>query len=305
MTINMDWFADDGIFLPMLNDTGRNIFYKAAIEQHVAGRTVVDIGAGTGLLSVLAARAGASHVWAVEQNAQRAQLTQDFVAKIGLGSVIEVVHADFLDTDLPADFYVSETINTQIFGENIIALAQHAQRHKGIFIPGRFEIWAEIYQEHPIFPLCQARSDAYEFQPDIDIDSEFERTLKAEFDRNNSLNNTLYRANILNGLFHELHKFTDLKLNCLHTFDPITVDLNQLINIAQIRLDLDPALVWQSESNAYLVLHWRATSGTAVMTSNDTWFGNVAKTLKQSHRTANAPVSIWYDPVITDWRLSY
>lgn len=310
MTVNLDWFKDDGIFLPMLNDTGRNVFYKSAIEQHVAGRTVVDIGAGTGLLSVLAVKAGASHVWAVEQDANRAQLAQDFISKIGLSSVIEVVHADFLDTNLPADYYVSETINTQIFGENILQLAEHARKHNGIFIPGQFKVWVEIYDNHPIFPLCQARSDAYEFQPDIDIDPEFEKKLKNTFDQSNSLNNTLYRANILNGLFHELHKFTDLKLTRLRKFNPITVDLNQLVDINNIKFEFDPADIWPSgddifNNDPYMVLCWKAVSGPAEMHSADTWFGNVAKILRRSHRTANAPVKIWYDHSITDWRLSY
>jgi predicted RNA methylase len=64
----MDWLKDDGIFLPMINDTGRNIFYKAAIESSVKDKVVVDIGAGTGLLSILAAKAGAKKVIAVEKD---------------------------------------------------------------------------------------------------------------------------------------------------------------------------------------------------------------------------------------------
>jgi protein arginine N-methyltransferase 1 len=64
----MDWLKDDGIFLPMINDTGRNIFYKNAIESCVKDKIVVDIGTGTGFLSIWAARAGAKKVYSVEQN---------------------------------------------------------------------------------------------------------------------------------------------------------------------------------------------------------------------------------------------
>ena len=46
----MDWFKDDGIFLPMINDWGRNRAYKAWIDSCVKDKVVCDIGAGTGFL---------------------------------------------------------------------------------------------------------------------------------------------------------------------------------------------------------------------------------------------------------------
>ena len=54
---------------PMLNDVERNRSYEAGIEAAVregGGRTVLDLGAGTGLLSLMAARAGADRVYACE-----------------------------------------------------------------------------------------------------------------------------------------------------------------------------------------------------------------------------------------------
>ena len=50
----------------MLNDKIRCEAYKAAIAASVKGKTVLDVGAGTGFLSVIAAKAGANHVYAVE-----------------------------------------------------------------------------------------------------------------------------------------------------------------------------------------------------------------------------------------------
>ena len=32
-TEDFDWFKNNGIYMPMINDTGRNIAYKAAIER--------------------------------------------------------------------------------------------------------------------------------------------------------------------------------------------------------------------------------------------------------------------------------
>lgn len=50
----------------MLADKVRCDTYTKAIEAIVKGMTVMDVGAGTGFLSVVAAKAGASRVFAVE-----------------------------------------------------------------------------------------------------------------------------------------------------------------------------------------------------------------------------------------------
>jgi predicted RNA methylase len=50
----------------MLNDKIRCETYKNAIVACVKGKIVLDVGAGTGFLSVIAAKAGATHVYAVE-----------------------------------------------------------------------------------------------------------------------------------------------------------------------------------------------------------------------------------------------
>jgi predicted RNA methylase len=98
--MTFDWFKNNGIFMPMINDTGRNVFYKNAIEQSVQDKVVVDIGTGTGLLSVLAAKAGARKVFAVEIDQGRAEYARNVFAEVGVD--VEVVNADFLTTDIPA-----------------------------------------------------------------------------------------------------------------------------------------------------------------------------------------------------------
>ena len=59
----------------MLKDTVRTRSYQRAIEENpndFKDKIVLDIGCGTGILSIFAARAGAKHVYAIE-NAEIAQ----------------------------------------------------------------------------------------------------------------------------------------------------------------------------------------------------------------------------------------
>lgn len=53
----------------MLKDKARNKAYKQAIQDNkdiFEGKVILDVGAGTGILSVFAAQAGAKKVFAVE-----------------------------------------------------------------------------------------------------------------------------------------------------------------------------------------------------------------------------------------------
>jgi len=299
--MSMDWLSDDGIFMPMLNDTGRNIFYKAAIEAAVPGKTVCDIGAGTGFLSVLAVHAGAKHVIAVERDLQRYQYTKSIIEKLQMTDRIELVHGDFLNLDIRADVYVSETINTQIFGEDIIKLSNHAQRHGGKFIPGQFKIHAEVYQMHPIFVVDQSGSDAFEYQPDIEVDPAFANIINTDFQQQYSLADTRYRANHLNKLFTMLPQFTDLKLTKYHQTQPIIVDLNQLNNESSLTVTIPFSAVARFQQSMYVVLFWQAEYGEITMNCRDVWFGNISKHIMG----ATTDIVFRYDPQIRNWRLTY
>jgi protein arginine N-methyltransferase 1 len=65
----------------MLKDRERTVAYQKAITYNTKdfeGKIVLDIGCGTGILSIFAAKAGAKHVYAVD-NADIAHYAKEIV----------------------------------------------------------------------------------------------------------------------------------------------------------------------------------------------------------------------------------
>lgn len=298
----VDFMIDDGVFMPMLNDIGRNKFYKQALDLAAKDKIVCDIGAGTGLLSVLALQAGAKHVIAVERNTDKFEYLNQTLQKLGLENRIETRHIDFLASDIQADVYVSETINTQIFGEDILRLSNHVIDRGGQFIPSGFRIWAEVYQDHPVFVLDLSNNESYEFDPGIDISSDFLNKVSQDFTQQYHLQKTIYTANQFNRLFTMLDRFNDLKLTKIGETAPIIIDLNQHNIESDIRINVPNGIV--GKNFPMIVLKWEMFFQDVVLHSNNCWFGNVAKPIRDQFRTGS-DIVFYYDPTIRNWRLSY
>lgn len=118
---------------PMLADTGRNQAYRRAIEAAVKpGMLVLDIGTGTGLLAMMAARAGAEKVVACEMNPRLAELAQEIVARNRLADKVTVLARKSTELtvgrELPrrADLIVSEILDSAVIGEGMIPSMRHA-----------------------------------------------------------------------------------------------------------------------------------------------------------------------------------
>jgi type III protein arginine methyltransferase len=72
-------------FLPMLNDTKRNELYDECIRKHIGKNggpppIVLEIGSGTGLLSLLAVKHGARHVTTVEMSTPQSRIARATIA---------------------------------------------------------------------------------------------------------------------------------------------------------------------------------------------------------------------------------
>ncbi|KAF7837822.1 putative histone-arginine methyltransferase 1.4 isoform X1 [Senna tora] len=109
----------------MLQDYVRTGTYYAAVIENRAdftGRVVVDVGAGSGILSLFAAQAGAKHVYAVEASEMAEYARKLIAGNPTLGQRITVIKGKVEDVELPekADILISEPMGTLLINERML-----------------------------------------------------------------------------------------------------------------------------------------------------------------------------------------
>jgi histone-arginine methyltransferase CARM1 len=118
----------------MLQDYIRTGTYYSAITENTSdfqGKAVMDVGCGSGILSLFAAKAGARVVYAVEASnmAQFAQKLAETNPEIG--SKIKVIHGKVEEIELPekVDVLVSEPMGTLLVNERMLESYIYARDH--------------------------------------------------------------------------------------------------------------------------------------------------------------------------------
>ena len=120
----------------IVQDAGRNNAYESALRRKIIpGCKVLEIGTGTGLLAMMAARAGAAEVITCESDPAIAMAARRIIALNGFADRVRVVtkHSTDLDVDGdlrgPADMLVSEILANDLLGEGTLPVLEHACRH--------------------------------------------------------------------------------------------------------------------------------------------------------------------------------
>lgn len=136
------------VHFQMLDDELRTQNWVAALKQVVTpDDIVVDIGTGTGILAMAAAKAGAKKVYAIEQG-RIANLAENLIAANGLSDRIDVIRGRSTSVTLPerGTVLVSEIIGNAIFNEGILKTFLDAKQRllqpNATFIPNSLDIYA-------------------------------------------------------------------------------------------------------------------------------------------------------------------
>ncbi len=169
----------------MLEDRRRTDAFLEAIARTVGpDDTVLDLGTGTGILAMAAARAGARHVYAIEAGAV-ADAADALIGANGLADRITLVRGWSTRVTLPerADVLVSETIGAQPFEERVLEITRDAfRRHlepDARMIPARLRVYAlpvpkptSVVAERAFTPAALARWSewyGFDFRPLADF----------------------------------------------------------------------------------------------------------------------------------------
>ena len=136
----------------MIADVGRFGAYAKAIAAAVRpGDTVADVGCGVGAFSLLACRAGARRVFAIEID-DSIQIARELAARNGVGHLIEFFQSDSRRTELPerVNVVVSDLRGVLPLYGNAIQSMEDARRRflvaGGIMIPQRDTLKAAVIE---------------------------------------------------------------------------------------------------------------------------------------------------------------
>lgn len=118
----------------IIHDQLRNETYANALRHFVKpGMIVFEIGTGTGILAMLAAQAGAQHVYTCERRPDVAEAAQAIIERNGFADRISVIAKDAyevrLGVDIPtrADLFVAEIVDSTLLGEGVLPLTELAR----------------------------------------------------------------------------------------------------------------------------------------------------------------------------------
>lgn len=143
-------YAGNDIHETMLKDTIRTESYRDFIYNNkhlLAGKVVLDIGCGTGILSMFAAKAGASRVLAVDAS-DIIDKARENVYHAGLSSTVTLIKGKMEEVTLPVDtvdIIVSEWMGYCLLYEAMLPSVLYARdrylKPDGLIVPSVCNMW--------------------------------------------------------------------------------------------------------------------------------------------------------------------
>jgi 2-polyprenyl-3-methyl-5-hydroxy-6-metoxy-1,4-benzoquinol methylase len=141
---------------PMMNDRPRNeAFEQALINRIQENDIVLDIGCGSGLLSMMAVRAGAQSAIAIESEEQVIKVAAQVIETNGYGDEITLIHKRSTQLSAPeqlplCDLLVCEIFDVSLLGEDALFTIAHAKKKllkpNAKILPQRLNLWVQVVE---------------------------------------------------------------------------------------------------------------------------------------------------------------
>eukprot|EP00252_Welwitschia_mirabilis_P013038 TRINITY_DN2882_c0_g1_i1.p1 TRINITY_DN2882_c0_g1~~TRINITY_DN2882_c0_g1_i1.p1 ORF type:complete len:378 (+),score=61.45 TRINITY_DN2882_c0_g1_i1:159-1292(+) len=151
-----DSYSHYGIHEEMLKDTVRTKTYQNVIYRNsflFKDKIVLDVGAGTGILSLFCAKGGAKHVYAIECS-EMAEMAKEIVKANGFANVITVLKGKVEEIELPVekvDIIISEWMGYFLLFENMLDTVLYARDKwlipNGIVLPDKASLYLTAIED--------------------------------------------------------------------------------------------------------------------------------------------------------------
>lgn len=173
----INWTEHDGVHLPMINDFLRNQFYCDIMVDNVQDKNCLDIGFGTGLLSILALQYGAKSIIAYESDPFRFQLGREIINSLNLKDKIHLINKKYNHTMLAkhpdVNLIYHEVVDNALWGEGLFNCIPRQYNNEIQFLPGEYfvEIYAEVVTKE--FAEGLLTNAGLGFNPGVPTNTEF------------------------------------------------------------------------------------------------------------------------------------
>ncbi|CAI9100527.1 OLC1v1037648C1 [Oldenlandia corymbosa var. corymbosa] len=151
-----DSYSHFGIHEEMLKDVVRTKTYQNVIYKNsflFKDKVVLDVGAGTGILSLFCAKVGAKHVYAIECSGM-ADMAQEIVKLNGYSEVITVLKGKVEEIELPVaqvDIIISEWMGYFLLYENMLDTVLYARNKwlvkDGLVLPDKASLYLTAIED--------------------------------------------------------------------------------------------------------------------------------------------------------------
>lgn len=142
--------------VPMMNEQHRNSAYYAALQAVITpNSTVFEIGTGSGLLAMMAAKLGAKQVNTCESVPLIAETAKQIIKDNQFENTINVISKKSVDIEIgveipeQADILVSEIFSSELLGEHVLPSLEDAKRRllkpQGKVIPAAGSIMIGLF----------------------------------------------------------------------------------------------------------------------------------------------------------------